>query len=87
MSFLTLAGSSRAEENGHMNQYMIDRMVEERQQELYRLSRMDHARPGAWRPNASRALVTLAVRLGVPGPRRTTARERVVAELGLEARC
>ena len=70
-----------------MNQFVIDRMVEERQQELHRLSRMDHTRPGAWRTNASRALVALAVRLGVPGPQRTTARERVVAALGFEPPC
>ena len=70
-----------------MNQYVIDRMVEERQQELYRLSRMDQSRPGAWRANASRALVALAVRLGVPRTQQTKARERVVAALGLEPRC
>ena len=70
-----------------MNQYVIDRMVEERQQELHRLSRMDHPTPGAWRTNASRALVTLAVRLGVPRPQRTTTRDRVVAALGFEPPC
>jgi hypothetical protein len=70
-----------------MNQYVIDRMVEERQQELHRLSRMDHARPGAWRTSASRALVALAVHLGVPRPQRTTTRHRVDAALGFETPC
>ena len=70
-----------------MHPYVIDRMVEERQQELHRLSRLDHAGPGAWRTNASRALVALAVRLGVPRPQRATARDRLVAALGHEAAC
>ena len=70
-----------------MHPYVIDRMVEERQQELHRLSRLEPDRPGAWRTNASRALVALAVRLGVPRPQRTTARDRVVAALGFEPPC
>ena len=70
-----------------MHPYVIDRMVAERQQELHRLSRMDHARPGAWRTNASRALVALAVHLGVPRPQRTTTRARVVAALGFDPPC
>jgi hypothetical protein len=70
-----------------MHPYVIDRMVEERRQELHRLSRLDHAAPGAWRTSASRALVAVAVRLGVPAPQRTTTRDRVVAALGNEARC
>jgi hypothetical protein len=87
MSFLTLAGSSRPEENGHMHPYVIDRMVEERRQELHRLSRLDHARPGAWRTSASRALVVVAVKVGVPAPQRTTTRDRVVAALGFDQPC
>jgi hypothetical protein len=87
MSFLTLAGSSRPEENRHMHPYVIDPMVAERQQELHRLSRLDHARPGAWRANASRALVALAVHLGVPRPQRATTRDRVVTALGFEPPC
>jgi hypothetical protein len=87
MSFLTLAGISRPEENGHVHPYVIDRMVAERQHELHRLSRMDHARPGAWRTNASRALVEVAVRLGVPRPQRTTTRQRIVAALRFEPPC
>ena len=70
-----------------MHPYVIDRMVEERQQELHRLSRLDHAGPGALRTTASRALLALAVRLGVPRPQRTTARDRVVAALGFEPPC
>ena len=70
-----------------MDPYVIDRMVEERRQELHRLSRLDQPRPGAWRTNASRALVALAVHLGVPRPQRTTTRDRVVAALGNEAPC
>jgi hypothetical protein len=70
-----------------MHPYVIDRMVDERRQELHRLSRLDHARPGAWRTSASRALVAVAVRVGVPQPQRTTTRDRVVAALGVETRC
>ena len=44
MSFLTLADFARPEENGHMHPYVIDRMVEERRQELHRLSRLDPTR-------------------------------------------
>lgn len=70
-----------------MHPYVIDQMVEERRQELHRLSWADHGRPSAWRTNASRALVAVAVRLGVPRPQRTTTRDRVVAALGLEQTC
>jgi hypothetical protein len=70
-----------------MHPYVIDRMVEERQLELHRLSRLDHAHPNAWRSKISRALVALAVFLGVPRPERTTTRERVVAALGFEQSC
>jgi hypothetical protein len=70
-----------------MHPYVIDRMVEERRQELHRLSRLDHPRPGAWRSTASKALVAVAVHLGVPRPERTTTRERVVAALGFEQSC
>lgn len=70
-----------------MHPYVIDRMVEERRQELHRLSRLDAGRPGRWRANASRALVAVAVHLGVPRPQRTTTRDRVAAALGLQPRC
>jgi hypothetical protein len=70
-----------------MHPYVIDRMVEERRQELHRLSRLDPGPPGRWRANASRALVAAAVHLGVPRPQRTTTRDRVVAALGFEPRC
>jgi hypothetical protein len=70
-----------------MHPYVIDRMVEERRQELHRLSRLDHAGPGAWRASASRALVAVAVRLGVPASQRPTARDRVVAALGFDPPC
>ena len=53
-----------------MHPYVIDQMVEERRQELHRLSRLDRARPRAWRMSASRALVALAVHLGGPPPER-----------------
>lgn len=87
MAFLTLADFKRAEENSHMHPYVIDRMVEERRQELHRLSRLDPARPRAWRASASRALVVVAVHLGVPRPQRTSTRDRVVAALAHEAPC
>ena len=70
-----------------MHPYVIDRMVEERRQELHRLSGLDHARPGAWRASASRALVAVAVRLGVPAPQRTATRDQVVAALGVDPPC
>lgn len=70
-----------------MHPYVIDRMVEERRQELHRLSRMDRAGPGAWRTSASRALLALAVHLGVPRPQRTTTRDRVGAALGFDPPC
>jgi hypothetical protein len=75
------------EENRHMHPYAIDRMVEERRQELYRLSRLDHGRPRRWRTGASRALVSLAVALGVPRPQRPTTRDRIVDALGFERSC
>ena len=87
MAFLPLAGCVRAEENCHMHPYAIDRIVEERRQELYRLSRLDSARPGTWRTTAGRALVAMAVRLGVPQGQRTTARDRAVAVLGFDSPC
>lgn len=70
-----------------MHPYAIDRMVEERGQELYRLSRLDHASPGRWRARAGRALVAMAVSLGVPRPQRANARDRVVAALGFDPQC
>jgi hypothetical protein len=70
-----------------MHPYVIDRMVEERRQELYRQSRLDRHRPSRWRTQLSRRLVALAVLLGVPRPDRTTARRRLDAALGLESPC
>lgn len=67
-----------------MHPYAIDRMVDERRQELYRLSRLDSARPGTWRTTAGRALVAMAVHLGVPRGQRRTARDRAVAVLGFD---
>lgn len=87
MSFLPLAESVWTEKNCHMHPYAIDRMVEERRQELFRLSRLDHARPGRWRAGAGRALLGLAVTLGVPRPERPTTRDRLVGALGFERPC
>ena len=70
-----------------MHPYAIDRMVEERQLELHRLSRLDQRRPSGWRTQLSRRLVALAVLLGVPRPDRTTARRRLDAALGFESPC
>ena len=70
-----------------MHPYVIDRVVEERRQELYRLSRLDQRRPSLWRTHLSRRILTLAVLLGVPQPERTTTRRRLDAALGLESPC
>ena len=69
-----------------MHPYAIDRMVEERQHELHRLSRLDQRRPSPWRTHLSRRLLALAVLLGVPEPDRSTTRRRLDAALGLDLR-
>lgn len=84
MTFLTLAVSVRAEENGHMHPYVIDKMVEERRQELHRLSRLDTGRPGRWRTKAGRGLAALAVAVGVPAPQRPATRGLIDAALCLD---
>lgn len=70
--------------------YAIDRMVQERQEELRRLRRADCCARSArrapiphWRRGAVRALVGLAVAVSVPRSRRRTALGEVTAILGL----
>ncbi len=84
MSFLPLAGGGRTTEDGLMHPYAIDRMVEERRQELHRLSRLDPRRPGVWRRRAARALAGLAVAVAVPGPQREATRCHLETALGLD---
>jgi len=74
-----------------MHPYAVDRMVEERQQELMWLARVDadarairrQAKDSAWRRLVGRALVAGAVAVGVPRPQRRAARCQVTTTLGL----
>ena len=71
-----------------MHPYAVDRMVQERQQELYRLSRptrVDGGHPVAeWRRRVGHALASAAVTLCVPRARRAPARRSMAALLALE---
>jgi hypothetical protein len=87
MSFLPLAAGGGTAEDGRMHPYAIDRMVEERRQELHRLSRLDIRRPGLWRRRAARALAGLAVAVAVPAHQRPASRGRLDAALGFEPPC
>jgi len=77
-----------------MHPYAIDRMVRERQEELLRLSRADRTAraarlPGlpAWRRAAGRALVAVAVAVGVPRSGRPAAQRQARTALGFEPPC
>jgi hypothetical protein len=77
-----------------MHPYVIEQMVEERQQELRRLAHVGagaravgHARHEAWRRAAGRALVAVAVAVGVPRSERRAAQRQVTTTLGFESRC
>ena len=76
-----------------MHPYLVEQMVQERRQELLRLSEADRRVRAArqvrtplrtWRRGAGRALVGLAVAVGVPRARRANARRQVASVLGLE---
>ena len=71
-----------------MHQFATEEMVQERQQELRRLSQVDRQaralRVPAWRERAGRALASLAVAVAVPRSHRPTVRCRVGALLSLE---
>lgn len=74
-----------------MHPYAVDRMVQERQQELHRLSRPTRVDPErhrvpAWRWRVGHALAAAAVTLCVPRARRAPARRSMAALLGLEQR-
>jgi hypothetical protein len=78
-----------------MHPYVIERMVEERQEELRRLalvgagarSARRHARDSAWRRAVGRALLNGAVAVGVPRAQRRAAQRQVTTTLGFEPRC
>ena len=67
-----------------MHPYAVEEMVQERLQELHRLSRAERASAGdiaGWRRRAGRALASLAVAVAVPRSDRATTRSRVGAAL------
>ena len=78
-----------------MHPYVIEQLVEERQQALRMLARADagaraarrQARQPSWRRALGRALVAGAVAVGVPRPQRQAAHRQVTTTLGLEPRC
>ena len=78
-----------------MHPYVIEQLVEERQQQLRLLARADagaraarrEARDSAWRRAVGRALVAGAVTVGVPRSQRRAALCQVSTTLGLEPRC
>lgn len=78
-----------------MHPYVIDRMVEERQETLRHLARANacakavrrQTRQAPWRQTVGRALVAGAVAVGVPRSQRRAARCQVTTTLGFESRC
>jgi hypothetical protein len=77
-----------------MHPYVIERLVEERQEELRRLARVEvgaraagQARHAEWRRSVGRALVAVAVAVGVPRSERRAAHCRVTTTLGFEPHC
>ena len=68
-----------------MNLYSIDEMVQERVEELHRLSRLDagarQSAVPAWRRRMGRSLAALAVAVGVPARQRPVTRSRIDAAL------
>jgi hypothetical protein len=94
MSFLPLVGGPGEAEDGLMHPYAVDRMVQERRQEVVRLRggprRVDAVRPDrqrAWRRAAARALVAAAIAVGVPRSRRPAAQHLVTTAFGFEPPC
>ncbi len=78
-----------------MHPYVVEQLVEERQQALRHLARADggaraarrQARDSAWRRAVGRALVAGAVAVGVPRSQRRAAQCQVATTLGFETRC
>jgi len=77
-----------------MHPYVIDQLMEERQQELIRLAQVEgrarvarDARNSAWRRAVGRALVAGAVVVGVPRTDRRAAKRQVRTTLGFESPC
>jgi hypothetical protein len=68
-----------------MNLYSIEEMVQERTEELHRLSRLDagarQSTVSAWRRRVGRSLAVLAVAVGVPARQRPVTRGRIDAAL------
>ncbi len=71
-----------------MHPYAVEEMVQERLEEMHRLSHTDQAgRPEAlpgWRRRAGGALASLAVAVAVPRSDRETTRSRVGAALTID---
>ncbi|HVF13419.1 MAG TPA: hypothetical protein VM942_02400 [Acidimicrobiales bacterium] len=77
-----------------MHPYVIDRMMEDRHQELIRMAQLESraraarpARYSPWRRTVGRALVAGAVAAGVPRSDRRAARRQVTTTLGFESPC
>jgi len=78
-----------------MHPYALDRMAEERQQELRRLALVEAAgraarrqgRHSTWRRAVGRALVAGAVAVGVPRSQRRAAQHDITTTLGFESHC
>ena len=70
-----------------MHPYVVERMIEERQQEVGRMRRATGTWIPAWRQRAGRALVALGVVVAVPPARRRTATRQAASVLGLEPPC
>ena len=71
-----------------MHPYAVEEMVQERLEELHRLSHTERAGPredvAGWRRRAGGALASLAVALAVPRSDRATTRGRVGAALSID---
>jgi hypothetical protein len=86
MSFLPLAEAPPGDEHGGMHPYVMEQLVQARRQEIGRLRRNDRRGcqaegVGEWRRSAGRALLSLAVTIGVPRTQRDPARRSAAALL------
>lgn len=59
-----------------MHPYMVQRLVEERQAELYRMARSPHGERRRWRRRIGQGLVALGLHLGLPHEGRAAARRQ-----------
>ncbi len=93
MSFLPLARRVGAGDDGTVHPYVVDRLVQERREELVRLSQADRraremrtsrAPVRSWRRRAGRAIVALGVAVAVPPAHRGNALRQAATVLGLE---